>query len=110
MTLEFIQTLAPLALVLSLIACAAWLLKRLNQPRTDKASLMTVLASLSVGPRERVVLLEVAGQWLVLGVTSGQINSLLNLPAQTLAKPEKPTSDKTNFAQSWLERYRQTSP
>lgn len=107
MTLDFLQTLAPLAFVLSLIACAAWLLKRLNQPKSDKASIMTIKASLSVGPRERVVLLEVAGQWLVIGVTSGQINSLLNLPAQSLAEAEKLSEDKTSFAQSWLERYRQ---
>jgi flagellar protein FliO/FliZ len=107
MTLEFLQTLAPLALVLALIAGAAWLLKRFNQPNRGKASLMTVQASLSVGPRERVVLLEVAGQWLVIGVTSGQINSLLNLPAQSLTDLEKLNTDKTSFAQSWLERYRQ---
>jgi flagellar protein FliO/FliZ len=94
-------------LVLALIAGAAWLLKRFNQPNRGKASLMTVQASLSVGPRERVVLLEVAGQWLVIGVTSGQINSLLNLPAQSLTDLEKLNTDKTSFAQSWLERYRQ---
>jgi flagellar protein FliO/FliZ len=107
MTLEFLQTLAPLAFVLSLIACAAWLLKRLNQPKSDKASIMTVKASLSVGPRERVVLLEVAGQWLVIGVSSGQINSLLNLPAQSSDESENLIQDKAGFAQSWLEKYRQ---
>ena len=107
MTLEFLQTLAPLAFVLSLIACAAWLLKRLNQPKSDKASIMTVKASLSVGPRERVVLLEVAGQWLVIGVSSGHINSLLNLPAQSPDESENLIQDKAGFAQSWLERYRQ---
>ena len=103
MTLEFLQTLAPLAFVLSLIACAAWLLK----PKSDKASIMTVKASLSVGPRERVVLLEVAGQWLVIGVSSGHINSLLNLPAQSPDESENLIQDKAGFAQSWLERYRQ---
>ena len=68
---------------------------------------MTVKASLSVGPRERVVLLEVAGQWLVIGVTSGQINSLLTLPAQSINESESLIQDKAGFAQSWLERYRQ---
>jgi flagellar protein FliO/FliZ len=68
---------------------------------------MTVKASLSVGPRERVVLLEVAGQWLVIGVSSGQINSLLNLPAQSSDESENLIQDKAGFAQSWLEKYRQ---
>ena len=109
MTVDYFQAIAPLALVLALIVGAAWLLKRLHQPRSDSATLMKVQASLSLGPRERIVLVEVAGQCLVVGVTAGQINSLLSVPAQPLPEADKTSFDKASFAQSWLERYRQPS-
>jgi len=41
---------------------------------------MKVVASLSVGAKERVVVVEVNGQQLLLGVTAGGINTLHTLP------------------------------
>jgi flagellar protein FliO/FliZ len=40
-----------------------------------------------VGQRERVVVVEVGATWLVLGVTSNQVNTLHSLPAQAAAAP-----------------------
>jgi flagellar protein FliO/FliZ len=37
---------------------------------------MKVVAALSVGPRERVVLVDVGGQQLLLGVAPGRVNML----------------------------------
>lgn len=102
MTIDYLQALLPLALVLSLIAAAAWLLQRLTKPKLGKAALLNIQAAISVGPRERVVLLEVAGQWLVLGVAQGQVNTLLTLPAQNIAETN---SNQSESALSWLERY-----
>lgn len=41
-----------------------------------------VHASLGVGPRERVVLVELGGEWLLLGVAPGRVNLLKTLDAQ----------------------------
>ena len=106
MTVDYFKAIAPLTLILALIVVAAWFLKRLHQPRSDSATLMKIQASLSLGPRERIVLVEVAGQWLVVGVTAGQINSLLSVPAQPLPESNNATLDKASFAQSWLERHK----
>ena len=96
----------PLLLVLSLIAGAAWLLKRLTKRNSGHAALLTIQAAISVGPRERVVVLEVGGQWLVLGVAPGQVNTLLSLPLPPIVNPDSTPASKIELAQSWLERYR----
>jgi flagellar protein FliO/FliZ len=44
-----------------------------------------VIAGTSVGPRERVVLLEVEDTWLLVGVAPGQVNALHQMPKGTLA-------------------------
>ena len=74
---------SPLNLILGvvflglLVAAAWWLLRRVNgaQWPLSRAS-MKVVASLPLGQRERVVLVEIAGQQWLLGVTPGQINLL----------------------------------
>ncbi|MGB9578287.1 MAG: flagellar biosynthetic protein FliO, partial [Halothiobacillaceae bacterium] len=53
---------------------------------------ITVQGSLAVGPRERVVWIEVAGHQLVLGVASGQIEPLLHLPPEAMSSTGQ-TSD-----------------
>jgi flagellar protein FliO/FliZ len=40
-----------------------------------------VVDSLSLGPRQRIVMVEVDKTWLVVGVTAGQMNVLHTLPA-----------------------------
>ena len=103
MMTQFLQVIMPLLLVLSLIAGAAWLLKRLTKHNSNQAALLTIQAAISVGPRERVVLLEVGGQWLVLGVAPGQVSTLLTLPSPPVANSN---TTKLDLAQSWRERYR----
>lgn len=76
-----------LCVLIALILFCAWLVKRLTQPTSGKAR-VRVIGSTLLGPRERVVVIEVQDTWLVLGVTSGQINKLHELPAQVI--PETP--------------------
>jgi flagellar protein FliO/FliZ len=110
MMTNFLQVIMPLLLVLGLIAGAAWLLQRLTKRNSNHPTLLTIQAAISVGPRERVVLLEVAGQWLVLGVAPGQVSTLLTLPSppvtSTNTTQATPIATPLELAQSWLERYR----
>ncbi|MBH1559885.1 flagellar biosynthetic protein FliO [Stenotrophomonas maltophilia] len=75
----FGAVLALLA-VLALVIGLGWLLKRLPGSGFRPAEGMKVVASLSVGAKERVVVVEVNGQQLLLGVTAGGINTLHTLP------------------------------
>lgn len=80
-----LQATLGLALVLALIWAAAWLLRRVAPSGSSGRSLIKVIASQAVGQRERVVLLEIADQWLLVGVAPGQVTVL-----QTLAKSVLP--------------------
>ena len=72
-------------MVLGLIFACAWLAPRFGLERSGGgAQVVKVVSSSSVGQRERVVVVEVAGTWLVLGVTSNQTNTLHSLPAQSV--------------------------
>ncbi|WP_305806537.1 flagellar biosynthetic protein FliO [Stenotrophomonas sp. YIM B06876] len=75
----FGAVLALLA-VLALIVGLGWLLKRLPGTGFRPAEGLRVVASLNVGAKERVVVVEVNGEQLLLGVTAGGISPLHRLP------------------------------
>lgn len=74
------QMLLSLLLVLALLGGIFVLLRRL-QVRPGASGGLRSLAALSVGTRERVVLLEVAGRQLLVGVAPGRVQTLLVLDA-----------------------------
>lgn len=73
---SLLQTGGGLTLILLLIVGGAWLFKRYGQLPTLGKGLVRILGSVSVGPRERVVVLEVEDTRLVVGVAPGQIRTL----------------------------------
>jgi flagellar protein FliO/FliZ len=77
--------LLGLAVVLALMVGALWLLKQLTQRRGGATSLLKVVAGTAVGPRERVVIVEVGSTWLVLGVAPGRVTPLAEVPRQGTA-------------------------
>lgn len=77
------QMLLGLAVVIGLLLGTLWLLKRVAAPRGG-AGALKVLGAAPVGPRERVVLVEIAGKVLVLGVAPGRVNTLHALDATDL--------------------------
>jgi len=95
------QLLPSLLLVIVFIFASLWLLKRLTQPRGLAGGLMRVIAAQAVGPRERVIIVEVGTSWLVLGVTSNNVNALAELPRQNLPPPP----EAPDFA-AWLKMAR----
>lgn len=90
----FGKTAAALALVIALIFLCAALVRRLGPGRQGRGNILRVVSSAAVGTRERVVVVEIEGTWLVLGVTSGQVNTLHTLPAPEDAdRGQPPASD-----------------
>ena len=75
-----LQVLTGLGLVLFLVVGAAWLLRRIGRvPGLSNHAIKTIGAA-AVGTRERVVLLEVAGTWILIGVAPGQVRQLATMP------------------------------
>ncbi|HWW08189.1 flagellar biosynthetic protein FliO [Collimonas sp.] len=84
-----LQAASGLAIVVALIFLCAWVARRLGLQKYNSGRLVKVIASTSIGQRERVVVVEIGGTWLALGVTPGRIQSLHSMPAQEIT--EDPT-------------------
>ncbi|MBK6636255.1 MAG: flagellar biosynthetic protein FliO [Rhodocyclaceae bacterium] len=82
---NMLTMLLGLAAVLALMVGALWLLKQLTQRRGGPSALLKVVAGTAVGPRERVVIVEVGSTWLVLGVAPGRVTPLAEVPRQATA-------------------------
>lgn len=65
-----------LLFLLGLVALAWWFVKRTGGAQWQGARAMKVVASLPVGARERVMLIEVGGQQVLVGVAPGRVNLL----------------------------------
>lgn len=78
-----LQVLLGLGLVLAAVAGSAWLLRRFSPGQIGAGGVLKVISGVALGPKERLVLVEIGETWLVLGVAPGQVNTL-----HTLAKPE----------------------
>lgn len=72
----------PLNMVLGLLFLLAvviagwWLVRRASGLQIKHGNGLRVIAAISVGPRERVVLIELAGEQMLLGVAPGNVNLL----------------------------------
>ena len=71
-----LETLLGLLLVLSCIAFLAWLLRRTGRFNATANGQMKIVAGLSLGPRERAILLQVGEKQILVGVTAQQIQTL----------------------------------
>ncbi|EGG1846855.1 flagellar motor switch protein FliN [Salmonella enterica subsp. enterica serovar Dublin] len=93
--------------IIALILAAAWVIKRMGfAPKGNSVRGLKVSASASLGPRERVVIVEVENARLVLGVTASQINLLHTLPPaeNDTEAPVAPPADFQNMMKSLLKR------
>ena len=73
------QVTLSLALVLAAIFATAWAVRRfrlLSGGRTETGAAINVLAERAVGPRERVVLLQVGDERMLVGVATGNVRLL----------------------------------
>lgn len=73
------KTMFGLIVVLAVMAAVAWLVKRVGPARQGGQSAVRIVGGVSVGTREKVVVVEVGGRWLVVGVAPGQVNAIANL-------------------------------
>ena len=74
------QVVFGLLVVVMLILGLSWLSKRMGITQNFGTSPMKVVGSVSLGGRERAVLIEVNDTWIVAGVATGQVHALATLP------------------------------
>ena len=86
-TSQLVQTLLGLIAVLALIVGLAWGIKRFGRLPGTGNSNIRVEGGVSLGPRERAVLLNVDGTRLLVGVAPGRVQTL-HVVSPPLSKQE----------------------
>jgi flagellar protein FliO/FliZ len=76
-----LSSLLSLALVLALIPVSLWVARRFmpGAPGRTGQGPIRIRASATVGPRERIMIVEAAGKCLLVGVTSQSMRTLAEL-------------------------------
>ena len=85
---NLVTVFLSLFLILGGFVLVAWLVRR-YMPGIGKQGIVRVVGATMVGPRERVVLVEVEGTWLLLGVGAGQVRLL-----DKMVKPSSPPREE----------------
>jgi flagellar biosynthetic protein FliO len=79
---SLLQTLFALIVVLAVLGALAWFLKRYGPKVGGGNANVRVVGSLNLGGRERIVVVEVGNEWIVVGASPGRINALATMPRQ----------------------------
>jgi len=93
----FLQIVLSLVLVLLIIFLSAWMLRRYGRYPGVADGNLKVLGALSVGQRERIMLLQVGKEQILVGVTSSRISTLHQLTEKIEVDSPQPLSG--SFAQ-----------
>ena len=103
-----LQMLFGLALIVGLLFFGAYLLRRLNGGRHfGHGGPLRIVGGLMLSARERIILVEVGDEWILVGVVPGQIKTLHTLPKGELPADSPGSSDKP-FGQ-WLRQMTERS-
>jgi flagellar protein FliO/FliZ len=100
---QLTQLVFGLLLVLGLIFFLAWLLRRVQQAGpAGKGQVIELIGSRALGPRDRLMLVQVGNEQILLGLSPGTITALhvLKEPVQVPSTTEKNTPE---FAQRLME-------
>ena len=106
---SLLQTILALSFVLALLAALAWAMKRYGPRTGGPNATLRLVGSLSLGGRERIIIIEVADQWIVVGAAPGRVNALATMPRQPDSAPSATGATITEGARSatfadWLKQ------
>lgn len=98
----YLQAGFALILIVGLLAATAWMARKVSGGKGFGQAGLKVIGGVALGPRERIVLVEVGDNWLVIGVVPGQIRTLHRLAKGSLPEGALPAGADKPFAQ-WLQ-------
>lgn len=91
---QLTQMVLGLLLVIGLIFLLAWAMRRVQRVGPGNGQLIELLSSRAMGPRDRLVLVQVGNEQILLGITPGRITPLhvlkepVSAPVRQAATPE----------------------
>jgi flagellar protein FliO/FliZ len=87
---------ASLVLVVAAIVLCGWLYSRAQGLKIRGDGVISIVATQALGPKERILLIQVADKQLVVGMTSSQV-STLHVFDQPVVPREPDGGQRTNF-------------
>lgn len=104
-----LQVLLGLIVVLGLMAALAWTLRRVNGTKGMGNADIRIIGGVNVGNRERVIVVEVADQWIVVGVAPGRVSALATMQKQersaaTMTPDAQPARNFSNWLAQTLDK------
>ncbi len=78
-TSSILQTIVGLIVVLAVIAMGAYMLRRFGNLPSMNNGVIKIITSVSMGPRDRIVLVQVGEQQLLVGMSPGRMQTLCEL-------------------------------
>jgi flagellar protein FliO/FliZ len=98
------QTIFALTLVLGLLAALAWLMKRYGPQAQAGAGGLRIVGALNLGGRERIMVVEIGDQWIVVGASPGRVSALATLPKQEGAPVLNTQAPPASSFAEWLKQ------
>ena len=86
-TVGYLEAISGLLLVLLLIMGLGWAVKRLGITPANKG-VVRIIGGVSLGARERALVLEADGKRILVGVAPGQVRPLMRLDDAAPGRPE----------------------
>ncbi len=107
MTTEYFGALIPVLMILALFVLIALLFQRLGKKTFVKSGFFSIQENVPISANERLVLVEIADKWILLGVTTGSINALITLDSPPPIIVNKQTNHSSMIINSsWFKKYR----
>lgn len=94
---ELVKILTGLLIVLFLIILLSWLVKRFNVIQLSSSKGFEVIASMILGPKEKIMVLKVGARYLLIGVGAASVNTLYDFGEQLPA--DFKIENKSSFAE-----------
>ena len=105
---NLMQTIFALILVLGILFALAWVMKRYGPKIQGNGAGMRIVGALNLGGRERIMVVEIGDQWIVVGASPGRVNALASMPKQEGAPIQASLAQHTPSASSFAEWLKQT--
>ncbi|SHM99580.1 flagellar biosynthetic protein FliO [Phytopseudomonas punonensis] len=98
---QLAQLVIGLLLVIGLIFLLAWMARRVQRLGPNNGKVIKIVATQALSPRDRLVLVQVGNEQVLLGLTPGRINSLHVMSEPVHLPDGEPAS--TEFSQRLME-------
>jgi flagellar protein FliO/FliZ len=105
---NLMQTIFALCLVLGLLAVLAWFMKRYGPKAAAGPAHLRIVGALNLGGRERIMVVEVGDQWIVVGAAPGRVNALATMARQAGAEADAALHPQVPPAGSFSDWLKQT--